>query len=103
MAVPAHSGALVLRARPTARVRITARGADFVTANAVGRRALLVTARAEHDVAPCVTSVQALGVGIGAHPADRMRISPVDAIAADATRDVARVTALDRVTADTTR
>jgi len=85
------------------RVRITAGSPDAVALNAVGRGALIVTARATEDVTPRCASMVIVGVLIGTHPPGRMRIFRAHASRADAARLVTRITRLHAMAAQATR
>jgi hypothetical protein len=74
MAVPAHGRALGARALPAFGVRVATVGTHGVATDAVGGRALIVTARAAQDVAPGVAPVPARCAG---DPAGRVRVPAV--------------------------
>src|SRR6476660_9090229 len=72
MAVPTHFRVDAARALPATGVGIAAISADFVTANAVGGRPLVVAARAQENVAPRGGAVKTARVRVVADPTWRM-------------------------------
>lgn len=76
---------------------------NLVAPDAVGRRALIVTARAAHDVPSCSSSVQALRGLVRADPARRMGIGGANAVTTDASGNMTAIAILDSVAANAAR
>jgi hypothetical protein len=84
-------------------MRIATIPAHLVATDAVGSGALIVTARAEQDVAPRGRTVKTARPRVVADPARRMRIPPFDQASAHTTRQMAAVASVRRMTAQAER
>jgi hypothetical protein len=84
-------------------MRIAAKSAYLVAADAVRRGALFVTGRARQDVASRFSTVTAVVTRRRTDPAWRMRVAPQDAISAHPARHVARIARFRGVAAQAAR